>query len=180
MNVEVTGSPDVTSFTNAIASSFNIDSENVVVNLLLGRNGRLLSSGLRGSQRFLGSSVTISYEVIVPPITAESLFSAAVALAESNTTVGQAFARSMSSSGISVLSVVYVHRPVVLQSVLVRDASGRIIKSRTAPAPVSGQKDSSDSNAGMIVGIVVGSVFFLLISGAVGRYLMLMRKKSEV
>lgn len=184
IKVEVTGSPTVDSLTKAIADAFGLDPQYVDVffNAATSSGRLLLSASESAPPRFLASRFNVQYEVVVTPnMTQSTLISAAKALSESNSTVGKAFMQSMLNSGVTVLSVAPVHSPIAVQSIVVKDQSGGIIKPGQ-PAPGPGPKKDSDVNIGAIIGGVVGGAILLLIIAASVRYCWMQRAsipKSE-
>lgn len=182
VNVEVTGTPTVASLEAAVAEALSTDRKYVFASFksASGNTGRRLSSRQSAPSRFLASNINVDYEVIVPPNrTKTELVSLARGLSNVSSATGQAFRQSMSSSGVVVVGISEIRQPIAVQSVIVRDEAGNIIKpgqTPSAPSPAPGNE--SDVNVGAIVGgVVAGVILLVILIGLV--YYFLTRSKAE-
>jgi len=182
LSLEVLGKPTEASVTKALAEALNVAPEYVTVFLQIDAAGRRLALRQTSPDRRLASKVNIKYEVAIPPnVSQNAITSAAASLSQQNSTAGEAFTKSMSSLGLEVSKVVDTFPPVVVQSVVVKDQSGSVVNDRNspevqAPAPAP---EGSNVNAGLIIGVVLAGIAFLLVVGGIVRYVVLMRRKAE-
>jgi len=181
VDVEVTGTPTISSLTKAVADAFGIDRQYVFVtfNTVAGSGGRLLSVPRSAPLRFLASKINVEYEVVVPSNTTQSEFVvAAMALSDPQSDVGQAFMQSMSVSGVVVIRVAHVQDPIAVPSVIVRDQTGTIVKPAQMATSLSPNKESG-VNIGAVVGGVVAGVIVLVILGVLVHYFFLTQRNAE-
>lgn len=185
-DVELTGVPTVASLTAAVAGAFAVDQQYVFVTFstaTAGTGGRLLSALRSAPLRFLASKINIDYEVTVPPNTTKTeaeVVTAAQALSEPQSAAGQAFSQSMLDSGVLVVSVDSVKDPITVQSIVVRDETGAVVKpiqATTTDAPLP--SEGSDINVAAVVGGVVAGLTLLVLLGGLVHYFMLRRKVDD-
>lgn len=180
--LEVTGVPTVLALTAAVAEAFGVDEEYVSIafSTVAGTGGRLLSVFRNAPLRLLASKVAVEYEVVVAPNTTQTekdLVAAALELSEPQSNVTQAFSKSMRNSGVVVVSVSHGADPVTVQSVIVRDASGTVVKpTQGAPVDAIVPNDDSDVDVAAVVGGVVAGLAVLAFLGVLMHYFMLRRK----
>merc|ERR1712054_42513 len=184
-DVEVTGNPTVASLTVSIAAAFGVDQKYVYVSFSTapGIGGRLLSALRSAPIRALASMVSIQYEVAVTSNmtkTESDVAGAAMALSDPQSTEGQAFSQSMLDSGVVVVSVSLVEAPVSIQSVVVRDETGAVLKPNqpTAVDITPATKDAEIDVGAVIGGVVAGHVLLVLLGGLV-QYFILRRKVED-
>merc|ERR1711988_145909 len=182
VDLELTGVPTVVVLTAAVASAFGVDQQYVFVTFsaVNGHGGRPLS-GLRSvPPRSLVSKINVAYEVIVPPNTNKTeseIVGSALALSDPQSDVGEVFSQSMQNAGVEVLSVAQIVEPVLVQSVVVRDENGAIVKptQEVPPTAVAPTKEADVDIAAVVGGLAAGLVLLVLLGGLV-RYLMIRRK----
>jgi len=183
-DVELTGVPTLPALTAAVAAAFGVDEQYILVafNTMAGDGGRLLTASRSAPLRSLASKVAIEYEVVVPPNTTkteEEVLGAALALSESQSNATLAFSKSMLASGVVVVSVTQVEDPVTVQSVIVRDASGAVVKpTQGASIDDTSPGEDSDIDVAAVIGGVIAGLAVLALFGWLVHYLM-QRRKTE-
>merc|ERR1719215_1235490 len=104
-----------------------------------------------------------------------------MALSNLNSTVGHGFAQSLSTSGVIVKSVSYHEDPVVVQSLILTDASGEVMKfdvSQKQTTPTTPPENDGWSIITIIL-VVGGSLLGLAMLVGITQYLILMKRKAE-
>lgn len=183
-DVELTGIPTVPVLTAAVAAAFGVEDEFVVITFSAGSGGRLLSALRQAPLRFLASKVAVEYEVVVPPNTTKTegeVVDAALALSDPQSNVAQTFSQSMLDSGVVVVNVAQVQDPVTVQSVIVRDASGAVVKpSQETSGDATLPNENSQIDVAAVVGSVVAGLAVLALLGGLVHYLMACRKAEDL
>lgn len=184
-DMQLTGVPTVASVTAAVATAFGVDQQYVFVTFgsVAGSGGRLLSVLRSAPLRFLASKFNIEYEVVVLPNTTKTedeVVGAALALSEPQSTAGTTFSQSMLDAGVVVWWVAQVQEPVTIESLVVRDETGTVVKpAHSTPGDAtSSNKDSDIDVAAVVGGVVAGLVLLVLLAGMV-HYLTLRRKVED-
>jgi len=183
--IGLTGMPTSAAVTKAIADAFLTDPNYVSVasDAFPSADGRLLAASQRTPPRFLSSVITVQYTVAMTPNREQhssSALSNVMALSSPNSAAGQAFSQSMKGSGVTVLSLVYFNRPVIVtDSVVLQNAAGAIQQFDVSPAWEVKTTPTTNEDIGVfaVLAVMLSSLLFLIIVGCLGRNCLLMRAR---
>jgi len=183
--IGLTAIPTAASLRKAISDAFatHPDYVSVASDAFPSSDGRLLAARQRTPMRFLASVITVEYTVAITPNREQhhsSVLSNAVALSSLNSAAGQAFSQSMKSSGVTVLSLVDFHLPIIVtDSVVLQNAAGAIEQFDVSPAleVETMLTKNEDFGVGTILAVVFGSLLFLIILGCLVRTCFVLRRR---
>lgn len=183
--IGLTGMPTSASVTKAIADAFLTHPNYVSVasDAFPSSDGRLLAARQRTPLRFLSSVITVQYTVAIKPNREQhssSALSNVMALSTPNSASGQAFSQSMKGSGVTVLSLVYFNRPVIVtDSVVLQNAGGTIQQFDASPTREIKTMLTTNEDLGVltILAVVFSSLLFLSSLAWLGRTCSVMRSR---
>lgn len=185
LDLELSAAASVASLTLAIAGAVGVDQQYVFVSFrtVLGSSGRLLSAATSASLRSLAATVSVDYEVAVPAscspfeCSASDVVAAALALSQPESDAERAFSESMLGSGVVVVSVSQINEPVTIESVVVRDEKGAVVKPiQTALVYDATTRESTSIDLGAVIGGVVAGLALLVLVGGLIHYFRLRQK----